>query len=72
LTVLIWAKSIFKICDDGNRARKECIGCGECVEECPGGAITLDEDGLAVVDEEKCTGCKKCTKACPVDAISVE
>jgi ferredoxin len=51
---------------------QECIGCGECVEDCPEGAITLGEDGLAVVDEEKCTGCKRCAKACPVEAISVE
>lgn len=42
-----------------------CLGCGDCVDACTFGAITMGPDGLPVVDEEKCTACGACTKACP-------
>ncbi|MDD4162218.1 MAG: 4Fe-4S binding protein [Methanothrix sp.] len=51
---------------------KKCLGCGDCVERCPIGAIALDKDGLAAIDKEKCTGCLKCAKACPNEAITAE
>ncbi|MCK9566072.1 MAG: 4Fe-4S binding protein [Methanothrix sp.] len=50
----------------------KCIGCGACIEECPAGAVSLNDHGIAVVDKEKCTGCGKCAKSCPVEAISAE
>ena len=51
---------------------KKCLGCEVCIENCPVGAIALNDLGIAVVDKEKCTGCKKCVKVCPNEAISVE
>lgn len=42
-----------------------CIGFGSCVKACPFGAITMDEEGLPVVDESKCTACGKCAAICP-------
>ncbi len=49
-----------------------CLGCGDCVAECPYGALTLDtETGLPVVDISKCVGCGKCVKACPRDIITL-
>ncbi|MBQ4299382.1 MAG: RnfABCDGE type electron transport complex subunit B [Bacteroidales bacterium] len=43
-----------------------CLGCGDCVEACQFGALSMaPETGLPVVDEEKCTACGACVKACP-------
>ncbi len=47
-----------------------CTACGTCVDECPVGAIELDD--VAKVDEELCTDCRACVKVCPNDAISLE
>lgn len=45
-----------------------CIGCEDCVEECPASAIAMDDD-IAVIDEDSCVGCTSCVHVCPVDAI---
>lgn len=49
-----------------------CLGCGDCVEACQFGAISMDPaTGLPVVDEEKCTACGACSKACPKHVIEI-
>lgn len=51
-------------------SRDRCIGCGRCVEVCPGNLIWKDEDGRAVMRiPEDCWGCTGCVKACPAGAI---
>jgi anaerobic carbon-monoxide dehydrogenase iron sulfur subunit len=42
-----------------------------CELVCPRSAISRNEKGVLIVDEEKCVGCKLCEIACPVGAISV-
>src|ERR1035437_1896057 len=40
-----------------------------CKDACLEGAISLQEDGVWVIDYERCNGCWKCIDACPFDAI---
>ena len=45
-------------------------GCTVCVDECPvEGAITLDEHGRPIVDEDLCDGCGKCELKCPAASL---
>ena len=52
-------------------ARKLCLGCGECEERCPVGAIALDEHELAAVDESQCLGCGVCVPNCTGEALTL-
>ena len=45
-------------------AGKECTGCGQCVQECPVGAIETSE----TVDGERCISCMRCVAVCPQKA----
>lgn len=46
-----------------------CVGCGICVEECPVGAVQLDNDNRAVIDEGECIRCGRCHDVCPESAV---
>ena len=52
-----------------SKCRYGCVGCGICAAVCKFGAITLNENGVAVVDEEKCIACGMCVRACPQEII---
>jgi NADPH-dependent glutamate synthase beta subunit-like oxidoreductase/NAD-dependent dihydropyrimidine dehydrogenase PreA subunit len=54
-----------KVCDIG------CLGLGTCVRACPFDALTMGDDGLPVVDQEKCTGCGTCERECPKHIIKL-
>jgi Pyruvate/2-oxoacid:ferredoxin oxidoreductase delta subunit len=49
----------------------ECIGCGNCIENCHNSAISLNNDNIAEVDKEYCIGCGVCAFLCPENAISM-
>jgi len=42
-----------------------CLGFGDCKDVCDFGAITMDPNGLPVVDVDKCTACGACVEVCP-------
>lgn len=48
-----------------------CLGYGTCVSACPFDALSMGDDGLPIVDEDKCTGCGKCVEACPRNIIKL-
>ena len=58
-------------CEEGKACKYGCIGCGKCVESCKMGAISIGENGVAVVDESACIACKKCVKECPQQIIYI-
>jgi len=52
--------------------RETCIACGACVERCPFGAWTADENGEKPwLESMRCFGCGVCVSSCPVGAISL-
>jgi electron transport complex protein RnfB len=54
-----------KMCSDG------CLGLGTCVRACPFDALSINDNGIAVVNAEKCTGCGKCVAVCPRKLIEI-
>jgi uncharacterized Fe-S center protein len=55
-----------------NRAEMDlskCTGCGECVEACPFGALSVVDEKVAR-DDEKCTGCNHCLSLCSEHVFS--
>jgi ferredoxin len=52
---------------------EDCVMCGQCLDRCLFGALSLDEDGqMAVADPDKCMGCGVCTLACSTGALRLE
>lgn len=52
------------------KEKKDCCGCGACVQKCPLKCISLitDHEGFAYpqTDVQKCIQCGLCIKICPV------
>jgi NADH dehydrogenase/NADH:ubiquinone oxidoreductase subunit G len=52
----------------------KCLGCGGCMENCPCGALELEDKGgydkKAQLYPQNCTACHSCELVCPMQAIS--
>lgn len=50
--------------------KKDCCGCGACVQKCPKQCISFQEDNegflYPIVNETICIDCKLCEKVCPI------
>lgn len=49
---------------------QKCTSCGRCTQECPFGALELDERKHPVLNTNRCRRCGICMGACPVQIIS--
>ena len=49
----------------------DCVGCGDCMDKCPMGALAL-EDETVRVDKARCIGCGVCNVACSSKALSMK
>lgn len=50
--------------------KEKCIGCGKCINICPGNVIRRDDSGKAYLDDPSdCWSCVSCMKECTVQAI---
>ena len=50
---------------------KRCTGCGQCIPDCPEGALQLIEGKARLVSDLSCDGLGACIGTCPEGAISV-
>lgn len=49
-----------------------CTGCGECIPNCPEGALQIIDEKARIISDLFCDGLGACIGHCPVDAISIE
>lgn len=50
--------------------QEKCIGCGQCIDACENGALTLGTGWLAY-DRTKCARCYRCAEICPSKALFI-
>jgi len=43
-----------------------------CLESCPVEAISRNELGIVLIDEQVCIGCRECVEACPFGAMQFD
>lgn len=48
-----------------------CVGCGDCVNNCPADVLTMDESRHPSVDLDACIRCFCCQELCPQQAVKI-
>ena len=51
---------------------EKCTGCGECIPNCPEGAIQIIDGKARLISDIFCDGLGACIGHCPEDAITIE
>jgi Pyruvate/2-oxoacid:ferredoxin oxidoreductase delta subunit len=51
--------------------QEKCIGCEECVDNCPEGVFEMQNEKSVPVNADACVGCDTCVELCDQDAITV-
>ena len=49
-----------------------CIGCGQCLTNCPSSAISGEKKSAHILDTVKCIQCGICREICPTNAVRVK
>ena len=49
----------------------KCTACGECVKNCPAGAVRLEEGRAIFIASERCNYCGVCEDVCPEGAVTL-
>ena len=52
--------------------KKKCNGCGECIPNCPEGAIQVIDGKARLISDIYCDGLGACIGHCPQGAITIE
>lgn len=58
-------KAAVNIAGGPNSCSWGCVGFNDCQKACLFDAISIDANGMRVIDYDKCTACGACVKACP-------
>jgi pyruvate formate lyase activating enzyme len=51
---------------------KRCLGCGDCIPNCPEKALASGGPSRIVVDQMACTLCSRCIEVCPSGALAYD
>ena len=50
---------------------EKCVGCEECVDNCPQDVFEMENDKSKVVNPDECVDCESCVEVCEEDAITL-
>lgn len=64
-------KAAAQVAGGGKGCTWGCLGLGDCADSCDHNAMTMNDNGLPVVNPDACIACDDCAIACPKDLIEL-